>query len=104
MSRLFTPITLLSAVMCGCSDEPDAGLSDADIRAIAQVVSRDGRLVVFGIQRVSETEVVASAMPRAAAGAATTQPAAVTEFTLTRTTSGWRVVRQRQDGAPAAAE
>ena len=97
MRSLLAGISLIASAVFGggCSEEASTGLSQADIEAITRVVSADGKLAVFGVQRTSETEVTAWAMPRVQPGG-TTQPAGgATEFVLSQSSDGWRIVRQK---------
>ena len=100
---LLASISVAAAALfgAGCSDDADTGLSTADVEAITRAISADGRMVVFGVQRTSETEVTAWATPRAAEGNSTQPAADSTEFVLTKSPQGWRIVRQRQVSPPA---
>lgn len=96
MRSLLARICVIASAVFGggCSEEPSTGLSRADVEAITRLLSGDGKQVVFGVQRTSETEVTAWATPRVEAG--TAQPAGgAMEFVLSKSSGGWRIVRQK---------
>lgn len=61
MRSLLARICVIASAVFGggCSEEPSTGLSRADVEAITRLLSGDGKQVVFGVQRTSETEVTA---------------------------------------------